>query len=290
MMPSPALPRLFLRAALAALCLPLFSGCGPSAKLRVGAATVLGDYGDTMKARERAWQAEARDLVTAALIQQRLKFAAEWEAKRYECRAKVGELCDAKLGELQKESVTQLEQALDPVLKKLKADLDAERAKGSTSNEREIALALQLSSTLATAQREAAKLTDHIAERMAKVRADQLGKVEDTFKNKPDLFASPTPSADEVNAILKDATANSTAAIAGIDAATTSLKGYIAADDPVKIVLQGLIGDNLGGKLGDALGKKVDELGGRALKAVQDKFNDVLKDATDQIQKTKPAT
>ncbi|MFA6561276.1 MAG: hypothetical protein WCV00_05155 [Verrucomicrobiia bacterium] len=232
---------------LLALCLAgllgMTEGCVP-AKVRLAAVRDVTTLQSELEKEQQANVQVAESLIREVLAQQRSALRSQWRERRLELITEAHVKFAAKLDEQRARLVSDLGKALDPVLGKLKMELEAERAKGATGTERANALALQLSSTLAVAQRETAKAEEEIQKKGNTLRDEHIAAINDRFaKPPPEIEGGPTDA--ELEAVMKPIREHSDQLKQVFKTNLDSLATYIQTDAPFKLFFQGFLGENL---------------------------------------------
>jgi ribosome-binding protein aMBF1 (putative translation factor) len=268
------LPALVLFAGLTAFTA---SGC-VSAATRMKAGEVASSLETTAAARDQKYEALLRDFVRRLHEARREQALATLSAQKSALQVRVYREFEAERLKLDEEIASQLSTKLNPITSRLLAELTQERqlnAAGKGSREKEQALALQLSATLAETQRRALELSAEASQRLATHRDRLLREIAD--------FPTPAPlatplSESELNTLFSELSQRGAAYRGELSASREALHRYIAASSPeapARLFLTGFLGDNLGEKLTAALAGKIDGLN----TSLNDATRDVLRKA-----------
>lgn len=193
--------------------------------------------------RDEAYLQSIETLVRQLLEAKRSELRARWNAKRAEKKLELFVRAERQLAAQRQTIQADLEKALDPILLRLKNEVAAERAKGGASNERETALALQLSATLATAQREALKIEEKAQTQLLAERTRLIDEIDAKFALPAELSAS--VSDKEVKEILDPVRKQRDAFAAEWKKTTDTMVNYVQAKTPIELTIKGLVGDQL---------------------------------------------
>jgi hypothetical protein len=232
----------------------------------------------TAAARDQKYEALLRDFVRRLYESRREQALAAFAAQKSALQVRVYREFEAERLKLDEDIASQLSIKLNPITSRLLAELNQERqlnAAGKGSREKEQALALQLSATLAETQRRALELSNEASQRLATHRERLLREIAD--HPVPGPLNTPLSESD-LNALFGELGQRGSAYRSELSAAREALHRYIAASSPeapARLFLTGFLGENLGEKLSTALAGKLDGLN----TSLNDATRDVLKRA-----------
>lgn len=224
----------------------------------VAATSSVQRMGEVVKSREQAFLRAYEAAIVRQLETQREIQKQRWLAAKAEQKTKVWVETEKKLNQTLEDAKADLENALTPLLERLDLSLAETRAAGD-SPETEASLALQLSATLANAEKEYADIRDAATRQMVRTRSELLQAVEDAFAI-PDFLVNSTNDVAAARELLRPLSADSEAFLGSMDAAVTELQNYINRPSDLELFTQGLLGEKLFESIESRLKKTVDEL------------------------------
>lgn len=224
----------------------------------VAATSSIHKMGEIVKSREQAFLHAYEAAIVRQLETQREIQKQRWLAAKAEQKTKVWAKTEKKLNQTLENAKTDLESALTPLLERLDLSLAETRAAGD-SPETEASLALQLSATLANAEKEYADIRDAATREMVRTRSELLQVVEDAYAI-PDFLTNGTNDVATARELLSTLSDDSEKFLESMEAAVTELKDYINRPSDLELFAQGLLGDKLFESIESRLKKTVDEL------------------------------
>lgn len=224
----------------------------------VAATSSVQRMGEVVKSREQAFLRAYEAAIVRQLETQREIQKQRWLAAKAEQKTKVWVETEKKLNQTLEDAKADLENALTPLLERLDLSLAETRAAGD-SPETEASLALQLSATLANAEKEYADIRDAATRQMVRTRSELLQAVEDAFAI-PDFLVNSTNDVAAARELLRPLSADGEAFLGSMDAAVTELQNYINRPSDLELFTQGLLGEKLFESIESRLKKTVDEL------------------------------
>lgn len=245
------------------LLLLALGGCGASNEMRNNARAIVAQMRLSVPQHEDAMKASMAGVCRTVFDQVNLRLQSEARATASQLRVQVYQAVAAKRAEIRLAIESRLEEALDPLLARLKGELDAERQKNAAdatlSRDRELTLATQLATTLAIAQQEAGALAAEASKRLDDVQASLLKSIDEEAAARQPRF----DAAEQANKLLESwegETKTESTYLKAMSDGFDELKRFVDEQSALTLTLQGLVGDKLGSRLGSLLADRANQL------------------------------
>lgn len=282
------LSRRWLQVALGALLIVQLTGC-MSSKTKLKASNTVGELQTQLEKQDEAQQKAVESLVRQTLDLQRASLRSLWNLRKQEVKTELYARSEARLTELRKLLADEINKSLAPVEKRLSDEINAESSRGAAGVEKANSLRLQLASTLALVQQEAAKNEMEIEQRMVKERTQLLQSVDQEFKSPPGNIEAAVTDA-EMETLLADYRKQTKEYRIKLKETTDGLKDFVTVAEPWQLFLKGLLGDSLYSAISPKLNEKLnstqstveswlEKQAGSLLQKAQEKINAVQKKA-----------
>jgi hypothetical protein len=275
------LSRRWLEVALGALLMLQLTGC-MSSKTKLKASNSIGELQNQLEKQDEAQQKTVESLVRQTLELQRASLRSLWNLRKQEVKTKLYALSEARLTELKNTLAEEINRSLAPVEKRLDDEINAEGSRGAAGVEKANSLRLQLASTLALIQQEAAKTELEIEQRMVKERTQLLLSVDHEFKSPPGNIEAAVTDA-EMETLLADYRKQVKEYRAMLKQTTDGLKDFVTVAEPWQLFLKGLLGDSLYSAISPKLNEKLNSTQSTVEMWLEKQANSLLQKAQEKI-------